>query len=842
LPKSRRGQDDAPLRLHLLDMGQQQYGDCFLCQVGGRSILIDGGHPADWRGRDDFPSIPEQLAKILGHAKPFRVDLLVVTHCHSDHVGCLPTLVDQGIVEADWALVADEKMGFGRAVDYVPPDAPSAADRMAALLREEDYSHLADDELTGILSDAESLESKYLSMLEKLESDKTRVVRYGRDSHKALEEAFSDFGLKVLGPSQDQLLKCAEAISRFNDRSSDFLTGISDADRPGRLVDLYREIMKGTDAEGVEDRPGKGAALNDQSIVLKLEVNGSRVLFAGDMQFAVPETTGLDTLMQGLRQVVKKAGPYSFIKLSHHASYNGFDESVLEDWAETRSYAHSGGSNDANHPDSQTLELLQKNTDRLSWARTDRNGLITVDFTGGQASFTISRGELNDPTPNGDAAKPEVEEGQAATSAPAIVTKTVKRNVGEPVEVTAAVKTEAEVTRVTVTFDFAREEPPAQPRDQPPETRHAPEPASLPLSSPPKLAAGRRLPKLLFVTQRAGLENNLGQLEARAAIQMIRDAGQNVLEVQNGGSPFTEVRKALRADVEGVVILGGYDVLPARRVDALPASLRAQLGNATTDADNFIVWSDEIYGDMDGDSLPEVPVSRVPDAKSPRLVLGALTAGNPQNPQTRFPLRNSVRPFAAGPCALIPGNTPILVSAPTSPATIGVGNAQGADVYFMLHGSDFDAGRFWGENGGSMVEAVNISNIPQRFAGVVFTGCCWGALTVQTTAANYVAGQPLGVRTPGTSIALSYLHAGAKAFVGCTGTHYSPTVAPYHYFGGPMHEAFWKTYVAGAPPAKALFLAKVDYAQAIPHGQSSPTGLAIEYKIWKQYTCLGLGW
>jgi hypothetical protein len=160
----------------------------------------------------------------------------------------------------------------------------------------------------------------------------------------------------------------------------------------------------------------------------------------------------------------------------------------------------------------------------------------------------------------------------------------------------------------------------------------------------------------------------------------------------------------------------------------------------------------------------------------------------------------------------------------------------------MLHGSDADATRFWGENDYGIVEAVNISNLPRRFAGVVFTGCCWGALTVQTTAANYVPGQPVGVRTPGMSLALSYLHAGAKAFVGCTGTHYSPTVAPYQYFGGPMHEAFWKRYTQGAGPAEALFRAKIDYAQGLPHGQTSPTGQAIEYKIWKQYTCLGLGW
>ena len=57
-----------------------------------------------------------------------------------------------------------------------------------------------------------------------------------------------------------------------------------------------------------------------------------------------------------------------------------------------------------------------------------------------------------------------------------------------------------------------------------------------------------------------------------------------------------------------------------------------------------------------------------------------------------------------------------------------------------------------------------------------------------------------------------------------------------------MHEAFWRRYNQGAPPAKALFQAKIDYINGMPHGRSKPNDLAVEYKILRQYTCLGLGW
>ncbi len=94
-----------------------------------------------------------------------------------------------------------------------------------------------------------------------------------------------------------------------------------------------------------------------------------------------------------------------------------------------------------------------------------------------------------------------------------------------------------------------------------------------------------------------------------------------------------------------MIIIGGYDAVPAQILDSLPTNLRNALP-PNDDPDNFIVWSDEIYADRDGDGLPEIPVSRIPDGKSAKLVRQALQAVQPQKGNAKFGIRNIERPFA----------------------------------------------------------------------------------------------------------------------------------------------------------------------------------------------------
>src|SRR5918997_7124507 len=116
--------DAAPVAIHLLDVGKGEYGDAILCQFGAESVLIDGGHSNDYLRQNGHPSIPEQIAQLLNQPRPYRVSLLIVTHAHQDHIGCLPNLVANGYLTAEWALVADPGLGWGRPA--APNDAPDA--------------------------------------------------------------------------------------------------------------------------------------------------------------------------------------------------------------------------------------------------------------------------------------------------------------------------------------------------------------------------------------------------------------------------------------------------------------------------------------------------------------------------------------------------------------------------------------------------------------------------------------------------------------------------------------------------------------------------------------------
>jgi beta-lactamase superfamily II metal-dependent hydrolase len=827
-------------RYFLLDMGKEKYGDCILCLVGGKRILIDGGHPGDFDGQPGSASIPDQIGAILNVSQPYRIDLLVVTHCHLDHIGCLPRMVQDGVLDVKAALVADERLGWGKKIggtdSDVLPDSPLAA-RVVAALREEARGDDFEDSaaIERFLDDAVTLEDTYKKMLRMLADRGTTVVRYGRDDISGLVSQFSGAGLKVLGPTKAHLEICRRAIeTSMQDAVADAVRLVS-SDATLSDVDAYRRLVASSTEDATADGSRLGAALNDQSIIIALGPASNRVLLTGDMQFSDPGLNGLDAEMTALRKTIKNAGPYKFVKLAHHGSHNGIDADVRADWAATKLFGISGGSHDPSHPAREALKLLKAETQSIMWARTDKNGRIEIRPASASQPLQITKGSLNNSTAN--PRPPQPHDVVAAVEPSGVITGAGNGSI----EITARVPNH--LRRVVISIDSelrtGSSSSVVTTRPTDPEIPARRPSAALPAGT---LAGGRTLPPLLFVSNRRRLRDNIGNTEADAAIAMIENAGQTYLDVTDSVTAVDRVRERLSERYRGVVLLGGYDILAAKRLDTLPPEIRASLGDqADIDADNFIVWSDALYGDMDMDDLPELPVTRIPDGKSSQLVLSALTAKAVDLGINRFSIYNAKRPFATEIVELIPGVAEALASLPETAAQLEVEGAAVPLVYFMLHGLDNDATHFVGQEP-EYPEAFNIDQVPANGGGVVFTGCCWGALTVRQIASRVLPGRAITPRTPEQSIALRYLQAGYNAFIGCTGSHYSPPELAMSH-GKPMHVEFWTSLGARRSPAEALLHAKVQYLRKLPHeGVEDVWDIAVEHKILRQFTCLGLGW
>lgn len=843
---------NSPIRINLLDVGPEEYGDALLCEFGNVTVLIDGAHPGNHQASGRHPSIPDQIGKLLNRQPPFHVSLLIISHAHLDHIGCLPRLVQDHIVEFDWALVTDPQLGWGRGGGedrdgLIPND---DVRRLAASMHEEIRTDRTDDEqLARFLTDAMTLEQTYMEMLESLEARGTRVIRHGRDSTAPLIRAFTSVGLRILGPARNHLLECADLI---NGSSHDSIARATDMFRGDAALDPVRAYRRIT-AGGIDaiDAGRSGPAVNLQSSVVIFNVQDHKFLFGGDMQFEDPQVNN-DVVLQSvrrLRQKIKAEAPFSFVKLCHHGSFNAFSEEILGELGDTRVFGICAGEGSKHHPNRSTLEVLEEHRQRIRWARTDHNGQVTFTFTDGPTDIRLTKGSINDPQPNSeDVLVPAgpTEVAASETNEPLPLAPTVPERAQPLTSVTTTtnqVEIHAKIphvsTRVTITVDVEPRGSTAQPTSTPDEDRPLPR---------LNIAAGRSLPELFFVTSKQALAANIGTAETNHLLTSMRSHNLALYdELPRGSSDPASVAEIVKGQlgqkpgVRGIVIIGGYDVVPSQIRDCLPTSLRQGLPS-NEDPDQFAVWSDDIYGLPDAAGMPTLSVSRVPDGKSAQLVFAAIQAKNVPLDNPRTGVRNVARPFAQPIYESLPGTANMLVSKPSVFNQNPTPNLQADRVYFMLHGDYVDSTRFWGEGTTNNSEAVNISNVPQQSGRVVFAGCCWGALVADTPAGLVEPNRPFGQKSADASIALTFLSNGANAFVGCTGAHYSPTEAPYQYFGGPMHQAFWRAFNAGAPAAEALLRAKREYSSGIPHGQTSALSRAIEYKILRQYTCLGLGW
>ena len=244
------------LRITALDVGQ---GDAILIEVSGRRMLIDGG--------PDPSRLSAELDRIIP-AWDRRIDLLVASHPHEDHLAGLPKLLDRYRV---FSVIGSEDRGGG-----------PAASSWREILQQSSISY--HQVFTG--------------------------------------EKFS------IGAAQLSVL--------WPDKT-------------------YLSLPPGND----------GRALNDRSIVLRLDVPGFSALFTGDIE------SDIDA-----RILHNITTPVDFLKSPHHGSKTSASIALLGVLNPRVAVVSVGAKNTYGHPSPETLQRLSERGALVE--RTDRSGTVMI--------------------------------------------------------------------------------------------------------------------------------------------------------------------------------------------------------------------------------------------------------------------------------------------------------------------------------------------------------------------------------------------------------------------------------------------------------------------------------
>lgn len=378
-------------------------------------------------------------------------------------------------------------------------------------------------------------------------------------------------------------------------------------------------------------------------------------------------------------------------------------------------------------------------------------------------------------------------------------------------------------------------------------------------------SAIERLQNLLFVTSTAAMtefnnrhgadfETTLRESLGDRLFDIIPETPEDAFDAVQGLPAELQRREG---EITGVVILGDYAAVPARRVECTDLDLMLELEinaipNAGDDDDAWWVWNDDLYGDRWEKFLPDLPVSRLPIIPAR---VGAPFAMSES--QSVFGLRASEFPFADKIAMELP-NSPVMLESPPF-AMEGSDNGTGTwagpilasqlstdMVYLVLHGRSGADMKFTGTSEPKWrpvaVDSTLVGDSWQAPA-VAFGAVCWGALVTNSTARYTEPGETPEPRPIEQSFPLEFIDNGANAFVGFTALHHVPeTPVTAILLGAPIHRSFWDNVTRlGMAPAEALFQAKAVFIGSLREDVHILTQ-AEELKAYWSATCIGFGW
>ena len=167
------------LEVHFIDVGQ---GDCTLLLCGEAAVLVDGGECE--YGRD--------IINYCRHHGVEKLDLLVATHRHSDHIGSLRFVIDQ--MQVDEVLI--NSCGSSSNIDsydYCEFNSALTMNNITATLAENASVYQYDDLVVDVMTVmADSTEENDSSVILRCEYENSSVLLTGDIGEEAELQLLAD--------------------------------------------------------------------------------------------------------------------------------------------------------------------------------------------------------------------------------------------------------------------------------------------------------------------------------------------------------------------------------------------------------------------------------------------------------------------------------------------------------------------------------------------------------------------------------------------------------------------------------------------------------------------------